>query len=200
MFGKKKTDKLRIYYTSKQWDKLFRLAEKLKRSYNNETRADALRYGGLGNYKRRRYDLAIRDFSALAEMVNFRSDWFNLAMAYVQKGDIENSELAFRKIYSAPPIPGYLHQISVPMMLQLYASILAKQGAWDEALHRITEIKQMFVAANTADEQKLLDAGLPPVKSYLQLVVTILNNFPEKDIKSWLAEMKRLQPFFEDMH
>ncbi|MFB6340897.1 hypothetical protein ACE01N_18070 [Saccharicrinis sp. FJH2] len=199
MFGKRKVDKLRIYYSSKQWDKLFRLSEKLKRSYNFETKAEALRYGGLGNYKRRHYDRAISDFRALTELVNFRSDWFNLTMAYVQNGDIENSEKAFARVYASPPIPGYMHQISIPLMLQLYASVLAKQNAWEEALLRITEIKQMFIAANTDDEQKLLNAGLPPVKSFFQLASLILKNYPDKKPVIWFGEIKRLKPLFEDM-
>jgi len=199
MFGKRKTDKLRLYYSSRQWDRLFRLSEKLKRSSNFEAKAEALRYSGLGNYKLRHYDRAIQDFSMLTELVNFRSDWFNLAMAYAQNGDVENSEKAFAGIYSAPPIPGYVHQITTPMMLQLYASVLAKQNSWEEALHRITEIKQMYIAANTDDEQKLLNAGLPPVKSFFQLAILILKNFPEKNPKTWLDEIKRLKLLFEDM-
>jgi tetratricopeptide (TPR) repeat protein len=199
MFGKRKVDKIRIYYSSKQWDKLFRLTDKMKRSFDPEKRQEALRYAGLGNYKQRRYESAIRDFRALTEIVNFRSDWFNLAMAYAQYGDVENSEKAFVKIYSAPPISGYLHQISIPMMLQLYGAALAKNKAWDEALHRITEIKQMYIAANTADEQKLSQAGLPPVKSFHQLASLILTNFPKKNLNTWFGEIKRLKPFFEDM-
>lgn len=199
MFGKRKTDKLRIYYTSKQWDRLFRLSEKLKRSANVQFKAEALRYSGLGYYKRRQYNHAIEDFNTLTEFVNFNSDWFNLAMAYAQNGDVENSEKAFVKIYSAPSVPGYVQQITIPMMLQLYASVLAKQKAWNEALYRVTEIKQMYIAANTVEEQKLLSAGLPPVKSFFELASLILNNFPGKNPKIWFGEIKRMKPLFEDM-
>lgn len=175
-------------------------ADKLKRSSNVELQSEAYRYAGLGKYKKHKFAEAVEEFSRLTELVSYRTDWFNLAMSHAQDGNISKSEQAFKMIYASPPISGYLHQVSVPMMLHLYASILAKQKAWDEALYRITEIKQMFEAANTDDETKLSAAGLPPLQSFYQLSELVFNNVPEGNFEKWLADMKRLKPFFDDMH
>lgn len=199
MFEKQKIKRLITFYTTKQWDKLYRYAERYKKSPQDELKYEAYRYNGLGLYKQRKYREAAENFKELTGLVNFRTDWFNLSMSYSQDGDVEKAEASFKNIYASPPIPGYKHQVTIPMMLQLYASVLAKQKAWDEALHRVTELKQMYIAANTDDEQKLSNAGLPPLNSFFQLASLVLKQFPQKDMQAWFGEIKRLKPFFDDM-
>lgn len=187
------------FYSTKQWERLFRLAERLKLSSDLEVKTEAFRYQGLGYYKLRKYADAIICFSELTTLVNYKTDWFNLAMSYAQSDDVENSEIAFQKIYSAQTIPGYKQQVTVPMMLQLYASTLVKYDQWEIALKRISEIKQMYIAANTGNEDKLVSAGLPPLKQFFQLASLILTK-NGKDTGLWFAEIKRLAPVFEHMH
>jgi tetratricopeptide (TPR) repeat protein len=192
MFTKIKLRRLIDYYSRKQWDRLFKVSKGLKKSKDLTVKADALRYEGLAYYKLKKYDEAEQDFKTLSSLVNYRTDWFNLAMCYSKMKATEKSEAAFQKIYSSPPISGYKHQISIPMMLFIYASDLAKQESWELALNRLTEIKQMFIAANTGDEEKLANMGLPSPNAFFTLAKSVLKNHPDINKEKWLGEIKRL--------
>lgn len=199
MFTKSKLRKLLKYYSTKNWKRLFKISKKLKKSKNIYVKADAYRYEGLALYKLKRFEEAEHSFTELTKLVSFRTDWFNLAMCFAQLGDIKNSEIAFQKIYASPPITGYKHQISVPSMIQLYAAILVQKKAWSNALSRISELKQMFFAANTDDEDKLLAMGLPTLKSFFELSMAVLKNHPNIKPEEWFGDIKRLKSVFVGM-
>ena len=193
MFTKNKLSKLNYYYTSKSWKKLFNITKELKESDQQNHKEEALRYEGLAYYKLKKYTDAIISFGNLCMLANFRTDWYNLAMAYVKNNDPENSETAFQKTYAAPPIHGYMQQISTPMMIFLYTSALADIEQWEIALKRLTELKQMYVAANTGDETKLNAMGLPSISAFYHLANRILINNPSINQQKWFSEIKRIR-------
>ena len=191
MFAKYYLKKLPVLYTTKNWNKLHRIAYRLSRNKNASVVTEALRYQGLAFYKQRNFTEAVRVWERLVSIESYRTDWYNLAMALAKNNQGIEAQKTFQKVYSSATLQGYLHQISVPMMLYIFASALAEKEFYTLALDRLTELKQMFVAANTADATKLNAMGLPPVSGFVTLSGKVLHGLSEPRPAQWFAELKR---------
>jgi tetratricopeptide (TPR) repeat protein len=191
MFTKYYVNQLSVLYAAKKWDKLHRVADRLCRNKKASVVAEALRYKGLALYKQRNFSQAVDVLQRLVTIESYKTDWYNLAMAMAKNNQGDEADKIFQKIYASPTLQGYFHQISVPMMLYIFAGVLSEKGFYEHALGRITELKHMYIAANTADVSKLNAMGLPPVNGFYALALNVLRQLNRAEPQLWFAELKR---------
>lgn len=184
-------------YSNKKYTRLIAIASSYERTKNKDFRIEILRYTGLSYYKLKKFDEAIIYFRKVTTLGNYRTDWFNLAMSHAWKGEGELGDQAFSKIYGAKTINAYKYQVSVANMLFLFSKVLFQNGVSDIALKRLSELKQMYKAANTGDVNKLIQQGFPPVNAFLDLAEKVLNA-EEKNMEQWLVELPKIKSHFKN--
>ncbi len=177
-------------YTQKSYERAIKLARKVK-SGDTEMLIEAKRLEGLSYYKMRVYDLAIFAMEKAIHLGNYKNDWFNMAMCYAKKNQVEKANKAFQNIYMAKTLSGYMHQLSIPEMLFQFARTAFEKKGYDIAFKRLVELKQMYIGANTSDTEELKRKGLPSLNAYLILVKKVLKATNHPDPERWLSELPK---------
>lgn len=175
-------------YTQRSYEGAIKMARRVK-SGNTDILVEAKRLEGLCYYKMRVYDLAIFAMEKAIHYGNYKNDWFNLAMSYAKKGEVEKANKAFQNIYMAKTVEGYMHQMSIPDMLFQFARTAHDQKGYEVSFKRLIELKQMYIGANTSNTDKLAEKGLPSLNAYLILVKKVLKAINHPDPELWLSEL-----------
>lgn len=171
---------------SGKYQEALKLGQALAGSQNREMSFRANRVCGLAFYKRKKYKDSLAYLEKACQTGNFRHDWYNLAMALVFAGKLNEAEEAFKNIYRTNVQPGYLYAVPVPGLLYQYMKALKKKVFIEAAKVRANELKQMFVGVGP-DTTKQLQRGLPALGTFLAEVETLFD--PERFVV-WKSDFR----------
>lgn len=153
------------------------LGQALANARKKEIAFRANRLCGLALYKRKKYGESLKYLEKACQIGNYRHDWYNLAMALVFAGKLDQAEEAFKNIYRTNLQPGYLYAVPVPGLLYQYMKALKKKQFVDAAIVRANELKQMFCGVGP-DSTKQVQRGLPNFTTFLAEVESLFQ--PER--------------------
>nr|WP_321356082.1 tetratricopeptide repeat protein [uncultured Draconibacterium sp.] len=171
---------------SGKYQEALKLGQALASSRNREMSFRANRVCGLAFYKRKKYKDSLAYLEKACQTGNFRHDWYNLAMALVFAGKLNEAEEAFKNIYRTNVQPGYLYAVPVPGLLYQYMKALIKKQFVDAAIVRANELKQMFCGVGP-DTTKQVQRGLPNFSTFLTEVEALFE--PERFVV-WKSDFR----------
>lgn len=186
LFKKRRLNKAEFAFNSGRYKEAVKLAQVLVNSGNTEMAFRANRVCGLALYKRKKYEDSRSFLEKACQLGNYRHDWYNLAMALVFAGQLEEAEEAFKNIYRTNVQPGYMYSIAIPGLLFQYMKALKKKQFVDAAIVRANELKQMFVGVGP-DATKQVQRGLPALTTFLAEVEPLFE--PERFV-AWKGDFK----------
>ena len=159
-----------------------------------ECHRKAYTYTGIAHYFARHWAEALGYFQAAANGSEAPEDWFNVAMAQVHVGDIEDSHASWQRVfdlsYAHPDAP----ETSAPFQKKLlFAQALLDAGAWDarglDLLER--QLLPFFTGYHVTDASFWGLRGVPALEEVLG---TMLHYYRKlgKTREDWQALLDRV--------